>query len=93
MPPESNMLTLDDLPATRRKVEQLARQAAEAAGATKQLLVRLKEVWGVETIPAGDSKLQEIQASRDAVLAKYNKRFTEFKVKHKKVLEPKGGGG
>jgi hypothetical protein len=80
------MTFLDDFDRMKREEAKLRSQVDKAKGALQQILKRLKEEFGCETVEEGEKLLKKLTAERDAKAEKYLAERKRFKSKWKDKL-------
>lgn len=81
------MITIDDYQAIIRKVEKLKRLHDQAKGERKQLIKRLKERFGKETLEEAMEVLEDLKDKEIVAARKWSKLLIRFKEKWKSQLE------
>lgn len=83
------MIALDDYEELKRKVERLERRGAEAEGALKQILSRLKTEFGCASVEEAHALLDRLKKKEVAAHAAYIKAKKRFERKFRKELKIK----
>ena len=79
-------LVLDDFHKTVKEVEDAQRQHDKDQGALAEMMKRLKKEFGCKTYKEGQRKYREWMEEIQGIFARYNRQFTAFKKKYRKVL-------
>ena len=82
-------LALDDFEQLKRQVDALTRQRDQAEGALSQILLRLKQEFGVKNLKQAKVKLAKLKAERTAAEEEYFRKKAKFVRKWKRKLKGK----
>ena len=80
------VISFDDFSKLKRKVEKARAERDKASGAKEELLRKLKEEFGADSLREGRKKLEELQDERQAVLKEYNREFRKFEQEFAEAL-------
>lgn len=77
---------MNDYLKLKKKVDELRREADEAAGARNQIMKELKKTYGVETIDEAKRLLRKLEKKEKRLQREFDEALSEFEEKWKDKL-------